>query len=532
MTKPTGNQTNRKPLASLLQLRAWLLCGVCAAAFAGTGHAMTPEPGKDPSGLAYLVQADDDDDDDDDGGGDDDDGGGAGGGGGDDGGGAGGGGDDGGAGGGGDDGGGAGGGGDDGGAGGGDDDGGGAGGGGDDGGAGGGDDGGGAGGSGEDGGGAPDAGDRNLDDEPTRVARDDSGREPAEFRDERGYRARSGEVLLINPSRESLAASQRLGFTPVRTVDLPDLGVTAVVLKTPRRLSTIEALRRLRRADASGRYDYNHLYDFRPSLELKSPYQPGVEEAPRRTLSNQSDLSIGVIDTAVYDEHPVLREARIEQKTFHSQGPAARADHGTAVISVFADRRDGLLPKGRYFVAGVFGVAPQGDPVSSVVELANAIDWLVERDVAVINMSLAGPPNALLEVAIQRALAKGHAVVAAVGNAGPASKPLFPAAYPGVVGVTATDVKRRIFRRAVQGAQVDFAAPGVAVRGANGGDAGESLYSGTSFATPYVAAQIALSLKRPNPSLAASSVQSLISRARDLGVPGRDNTFGFGLLEP
>jgi subtilisin family serine protease len=197
-----------------------------------------------------------------------------------------------------------------------------------------------------------------------------------------------------------------------------------------------------------------------------------------------------------------------------------------------ADSRDGLLPKGQYYVAGVFGVAAQGDPVSSVVELANAIDWLVGRDVAVINMSLAGPPNGLLEFAIQRALAKGHAVVAAVGNAGPASKPLYPAAYPGVIGVTATDAKRRIFRRAVQGNQVDFAAPGVSVRGANGGDTGESLYSGTSFAAPYVAAQIALSLKRPNPNQASAAVQSLAARARDLGVPGRDDTFGFGLIEP
>jgi hypothetical protein len=510
MTKPTDNQTIHGALPNLLQLRNLLLCGVCAAAFAATAHAAAPMPGADPSELTYLVQADDDDDDDDGGGGDD----------GDDG--AGGGGDDGGAGGGGDDGG-AGGGGDDGGAGGG----------GDDGGAGGDDDGGAGGGGRDDDGGTPAAGGgRSQDDEPTQLARDETDREPQEFRDERGYRARTGEILLINPSRENLAASQRLGFTPVRSIDLSDLGVTAVVLKTPRRLSTIEALRRLRRSDPSGRYDYNHLYDFRPSLELKSPYQPGVEEAPRRTLSNQSDLSIGVIDTAVYDEHPVLRGARIEQKTFHQNGAAARADHGTAVMSVLADRRDGLLPRCRYYVAGVFGVAAQGDPVSSVVELANAIDWLVERDVAVINMSLAGPPNALLEVAIQRALAKGHAVVAAVGNAGPASKPLYPAAYPGVIGVTATDVKQRIFRRAVQGSQVDFAAPGVAVRGANAGDTGESLYSGTSFATPYVAAQIALSLKRPNPSQAAAAMQSLLARARDLGVPGRDNTFGFGLIEP
>jgi subtilisin family serine protease len=365
-----------------------------------------------------------------------------------------------------------------------------------------------------------------------RAARGEREQEIAEFRDERGYRARTGEIILINPTPENISAGRTLGFSVIRTIQLSETGVTAVILKTPRRLNTVQALRRIRRKDPSGRYDYNHLYDFRPTLELKSPYQPGTEEAPRRTLSKQSDLSIGIIDTAVYAGHPVLKGASIEQRTFHKAGAGARTDHGTAVVSVLADNRDGLLPKCRLYVAGVFGTARAGDPVSSVVELASAIDWLVERDVAVINMSLAGPPNALLEAAVQRAQADGHVIVAAVGNSGPNSKPLYPAAYPGVVGVTATDVRRQIFRRAVQGAQVDFAAPGVAVRAANGSGTGESLYSGTSFATPYVAAQIALTLKRPNPARSTTTIQSLVARARDLGPPGRDDIFGFGLIEP
>jgi subtilisin family serine protease len=457
---------------------------------------------KDPS-ISTVLQQDDDDDDDDGGAGGGDDGGG------------------------GDDDGGAGGG-DDGGAGGGDDDGGA--GGGDDGGAGGGDDDDGPG--GDDGGRPGNGGGRATEDDPVRAVREDLEDDRAEFRDERGYRARTGEILLINPANANIEASRRLGFAVVRSIRLQDLGVSAIVLKAPRRQTTIQALRRLRRADPSGRYDYNHLYDFRPTLELKSPYQPGVEEAPRRTLSKQSDLSIGIIDTAVYANHPVLKGAWIEQKTFHKSGGGAPADHGTAVVSVLADNRDGLLPNSRLYVAGVFGVARQGDPVSSVVELATAIDWLVERNVAVINMSLAGPPNALLEAAVERAQSRGHAIVAAVGNAGPNAQPLFPAAYPGVVGVTATDVRKQIFRRALQGAQVDFAAPGVAVRAANGNGQGESLYSGTSFATPYVAAHVAINLKRPNASLAASAIKTLVMLAKDLGTPGRDDTFGYGLIEP
>jgi hypothetical protein len=508
----------------LWPLRNLLLAGVCAVVVATSAQSASPlHDAQDPSVSFLVQQSDDDDDDGAGGGGDDDDGAGGGN---DDDGGPGGGGDDGGAGGGGGDDDGAGGGGDDGGSGGGDDDDAGAGGGDDD------DDRTGSGGDDDDDRSPSTRDGRSSSDDARPVSRDVTEREAAEFRDDRGYRARSGEILLINPTGANLDASRGLGFTVVRTIQFPETGMSAVILKTPRRLTTIQALRRLRRKDPAGRYDYNHLYDFRPTLELKSPYQPGMEEAPRRTLSQQTDLSIGIIDTAVYAGHPVLKGARIEQKTFHRAGAGARADHGTAVVSVLADNRDGLLPKCRFYVAGVFGVAQAGDPVSSVVELASAIDWLVERDVAVINMSLAGPPNVLLEAAIQRALAKGHAIVAAVGNAGPNAKPLFPAAYTGVIGVTATDVRRQVFRRAVQGAQVDFAAPGVAVRAANGSGTGESLYSGTSFATPYVAAQIALNLKRPSTSQLGTAVQSLVSRAKDLGAPGRDDTYGFGLLDP
>ena len=83
--------------------------------------------------------------------------------------------------------------------------------------------------------------------------------------------------------------------------------------------------------------------------------------------------------------------------------------------------------------------------------------------VAVINLSLAGPDNPILERAISDASTAGIPLVAAVGNAGPRSVPLFPAGYDAVVAVTAIDRNERIYRRAVQGPHVDLAAPGVSI---------------------------------------------------------------------
>lgn len=344
-----------------------------------------------------------------------------------------------------------------------------------------------------------------------------------------GYRARRGQVIAIAPSTRSLGLYRRLGFDVVRRIALKPLGIDAVVLAIPRRTDTRAALRLLRRRDPGTRFDYNHLYDFKPAAASAVPLRPGVEIAERRTLSPRKDIAIGLIDTGIDARHPALAGATIEQRLFHRPKTGARIDHGTAVASVLVDRRDGLLPNAKLHVAGVFATSPKGDVVASVAEIAQALGWLVEREVAVVSLSLAGPPNALLAAAIERAQARGHVVTAAVGNAGPAARPLYPAAYPGVVGVTATDLRNNVFRRAGRGPHVDFAAPGVNVRGASGGG-GTSLYSGTSFAAPFAAAVIALGHNRPDPATATKRVGELVKAAKDLGTPGRDDVFGHGLI--
>ena len=154
---------------------------------------------------------------------------------------------------------------------------------------------------------------------------------------------------------------------------------------------------------------------------------------------------------------------------------------------------------------------------------------MAREHVGVINMSLVGPPNVTLERILKIITARGHIVVAAVGNDGPSSPPLYPAAYAEVVAVTAVDSRQRILAEAVRGAHIAFAAPGSEMAAAD--DSGRfSVVRGTSFAAPIVAALLARELPAPDRDAAARAVTALAMSATDLGASGRDPVYGYGLV--
>ena len=141
-------------------------------------------------------------------------------------------------------------------------------------------------------------------------------------------------------------------------------------------------------------------------------------------------------------------------------------------------------------------------------------------------MSLAGPPNSLLEMAVNKAQKLDMAVVAAAGNGGPAARPAYPAGYEGVIAVTAVDRNLQVYYRANRGMYIDFSAPGVNIIHVKAG--GETtVSSGTSYAVPFVVA--ALAVLNENLSLPQSLIQ-LSKSAKDLGDPNKDRIFGVGLV--
>ncbi|EED34650.1 serine protease [Luminiphilus syltensis NOR5-1B] len=282
----------------------------------------------------------------------------------------------------------------------------------------------------------------------------------------------------------------------------------------------------------------------RAEVDLNHIYTAGVPDAgdaasgvlPRDAMTFPDDigslnLRIGVVDSAVDMTHPALAKASITARAFVGNDTDMPAFHGTAIASIFsADFEDfqGIAPGATLYSAAVFESSENDGEIASTVSLVRAIDWLLATGVDVVNLSLAGPANRLLEVALKRVAERDVIVLAAAGNGGPMSRPLYPAAYDSVVAVTAVDREGRVFRLANRGDYLDLAAPGVNLRHALAGG-GYATSSGTSFAVPF-AATAAAAIKHREPE--TDVLDRLYASVTDLGPPGRDTIYGYGLLRP
>jgi hypothetical protein len=345
--------------------------------------------------------------------------------------------------------------------------------------------------------------------------------------DPRGNPVMRGEVLALSPSDASLQRARAAGFQVLREQALDGLDTRIVVLQVPPRTSIRRALQQLRDLDPAGSYDFNHLYFDSGGLAGVIPVaQQTADQAPAQPAHAATAL-VGLIDGGVDVEHPVFHDSTIHQ--YGCGGSSVPSDHGTAVASLLigrATRFSGAAPGGELFAADVYCGQPAGGAVDAV---ADAFAWMVREHVPVINVSLVGPPNVLLEAVVLRVIARGHLIVAAVGNDGPAAPPLYPAAYHDVIGVTAVDARQKVLIEAERGPQVKFAAPGADMAAAcRGGKF--SAVRGTSFASPIVAGLLALDMPAPDPASAQRAVAALIRTAIDLGARGPDKVYGNGLV--
>jgi len=277
--------------------------------------------------------------------------------------------------------------------------------------------------------------------------------------------------------------------------------------------------------------DLNHLYT--AGLPADESQLAGLP--PRELLTLPNDLSdltlrIGIIDSSVDQAHVAFSQSSITTRRF-VDNEAPPDFHGTAIASIIASNDPsalGLAPKAELFAAEVFDQTAEQGEFASTVSLIKALNWLVTQEVSVVNISLAGPPNRLLETALARVRERGVLAIAAAGNGGPMAQPMYPAAYPQVVAVTATDERGRAFRLANRGEYVDIAAPGVNIRHAQAGG-GYAASSGTSYAVPFVtvaAARLMQSNSEPTAMLDA-----LYAGTLDIGAPGRDQIYGYGQLQ-
>ena len=144
-------------------------------------------------------------------------------------------------------------------------------------------------------------------------------------------------------------------------------------------------------------------------------------------------------------------------------------------------------------------------------------------------MSFAGPSDPEIAHALAAAHKKGVVLVAAAGNAGAKSPPLFPASDANVIAVTATDAGDKLFKLANRGKHIAVAAPGVEILGPST-NGGYQISTGTSVAAAQVSGVAALLLER-KPDLRPDALRKILaSTATDLGPKGRDSQFGAGLV--
>jgi thermitase len=290
-------------------------------------------------------------------------------------------------------------------------------------------------------------------------------------------------------------------------------------------------------------------YAYEPSLTPNDPFFEqqynlfAIKARRAWEYSGAEGVSIGFVDTGYDHTHPDLAGKVSGEYDFVEEDEVAQdaGYHGTAAVGVAAaetNNQEGIAAAG--FNAG-FSMAKACSEVCLSSDTAPAVDWLVDQGVRIINLSFGtqqdSPGDPVLGAAVQRAQQAGALVIAAAGNDATSTVSFYPAAYPDVLGVSATDRDNAPASFSNSGPVVDVAAPGVDIISTYNTDYPENItnalyasFSGTSLAAPHVAGVAAL-VKARRPDLTAQELAARIQdNASDLGEPGRDDTYGYGLL--
>jgi filamentous hemagglutinin family protein len=249
-------------------------------------------------------------------------------------------------------------------------------------------------------------------------------------------------------------------------------------------------------------------------------------------LIKGTNISIAVIDSQIDTHHPDLAGVFADQ--YDAVGGTAEMPHphGTGMAGAIAahQRLMGIAPAARLYAIHAFSSGPSSAD-STTFNILKGLDWAATKGVRIINMSFAGPRDPSMERALKNAHDKGIVLIAAAGNAGPKSPPLFPGADPNVIAVTATDSNDKIFSGANRGRYIAVAAPGVDIL-VPAPDNTYQLTTGTSVSSAEVSGIVALLLER-NPNLTPEDIRKILTTsAKHPGAKDRDDDFGSGLVDP
>ncbi len=342
----------------------------------------------------------------------------------------------------------------------------------------------------------------------------------------------SWEYLLVGaPAAVALAEVEieRARGHILRGDELSALGLSQRAVDLDNRITLAAMRKRLAQRGIAVALDRNSILS--PAASGRS-YAPELVGAPSTGGCRLTrPVRIGLIDGPVDTANQALGAVRvISRSVLDPSDEPADPDHATGLVSLIAATGGaaevaGLAVGAKLYSAIAFSRDGDRDGMR-LDHFARALDWLIAEDVDIVNMSITGPKNRVMTKLLSQADAQGAILIAATGNEG-RSQVAFPAADPHVIAITAIDARRKLFRSANTGAEVDFAAPGVDLLVV--GEAGNGYRSGTSYAAAIASAVVAHEISKGNRQR-DDIVAALRQNAEELGAAGRDNRFGWGLL--
>lgn len=342
------------------------------------------------------------------------------------------------------------------------------------------------------------------------------------------FENRRPEYVVSGPiadAEQAEAALEQAGAVLVSFRDLAPLDRRVMIFDL-RNLALETARQRLAQAAPAFLVDFNHLYTY--AQGAPRVYAATLIGDPATVCRVGRGQRLGLIDGPVQENHPALRQADIVVRSALARGQTTGdSAHGTAVAALMvgedpAGYLNGFAAGARLYAINAFALE-QRSVAADVDRIGAALTWLLSNNVRLINMSFAGPQNVVLADLLAQSEGQGAIMIAAAGNTG-RERALLPASAEAVVAVTAVDASMRRYRAATRGSHIEFAAPGVDVYVAQDGGGGYA--TGTSYAAPIVTALAA----RMTPNSVAELRGQLRNRVMDLGDPGHDAQFGWGLV--
>lgn len=371
------------------------------------------------------------------------------------------------------------------------------------------------------------------------------------------------EVVIELPNsvspRQVEALQRRFRLERLESQAMPLAGTTFYRWRIPDRRSVAAVVRALEASGAVASAQPNYLFALQqatpekieptevkadPNAAVAPPKADGAINAgdpaqyalaklrlgEAHALANGDNVLVAVIDSGVDLSHPELQGAVAGTFDTLKSAPKPHA-HGTAIAALIAGkgRLKGAAPAARVLAVRAFD--PDGDSAAATTfNILKGIDWSVANGARIINMSFAGPADPAIQRAIEAAYKRGVVSIAAAGNEGPKSPPLYPAAYATVIAVAATDANDDIYSGSNRGRHIAVAAPGVDLVVAVP-EAGYQVSTGTSYSAAEISGIVALMLQR-KPDMTPDAVRAmLMATAKDLGPKGRDDAFGAGLAD-